>query len=288
MASIDLTSVVVPLSLMVIMFGMGLSLSTEDFRRIVVYPRAVLIGSFAQILLLPATGFVCAIAFGLTGENAVGLIILSACAGGVTSNMLSYLARADVALSVTLTAISSCVTIVTVPLIVNLALDYFMGSAADIQLPVQRTVLSLLLVTVLPVVAGMLVHYRFSGFATRAEPVIKRISVVVLFAIILSTVFIGRDLALESFATVGPATWLLNVLCMAAGYVLSRLFRLTDRQSSSIVIEVGVQNIVTAIFVASTLLQVPGMALPAAMYSLPMFFNACSYVLFRRRQKAPG
>lgn len=286
MENIDIISIVVPLSLMVIMFGMGLSLSAEDFRRIIVFPRAVLIGSVAQILLLPATGFACALLFDLTGEMAVGLVILSACAGGVTSNMLSYLARADVALSVTLTAISSCVTIITVPLIVNLALRYFMSSAADIQLPVQRTVLSLLVVTVLPVAAGMVVHRKFSGFATRAEPIIKRISVVVLFTIILSTVFIARDLAMESLATVGPATYLLNILCMATGYFLSRLFRLTAQQSSSIVIEVGVQNIVTAIFVASTLLQAPGMALPAAIYSLPMFLNACTYVALRRKKVA--
>src|SRR5690606_39128474 len=124
MESSVLSSVVLPLSLIVIMLGMGLSLTLEDFKRVFVFPKAVTIGSLAQILVLPVIGFACAIIFRLPSEYALGLIILAASAGGATSNLFTYLAKGDTALSVTLTAISTCVTIVSLPIVVNLSLEY--------------------------------------------------------------------------------------------------------------------------------------------------------------------
>jgi len=284
MESTAITSLAVPLSLMVIMFGMGLSLSMDDFRRIVVSPRAVLVGSIVQILILPSTGFLCAILFGLTGETAVGLLILASCAGGVTSNMLSYLARGDIALSVSLTAISSCITIFTIPVFVNLGLSYFLSTVADIRLPVKQTIFSLMLVTVFPVLCGMLIRYRCSNFAQRTEPLIKAVSLAVLSMIIIGTILNSRKVAIESISSIGPATYALNVLCMVLGYFVARLCQLSDKQSTTIVIEIGVQNVVTAVFVAISLLHIPAMSVPAAIYSLPMFFNACIYVALKRRK----
>lgn len=284
MGSTIIASFAVPLGLIVIMFGMGLSLSTDDFKRIVLLPRAVLIGTFAQILVLPATGFACARLFGLTGEMAVGLIVLSACAGGATSNILSYLAKGDIALSVTLTAISSCVSIFTLPVVANLALMYFMATDTDIKLPLVQTISSLLMVTILPVLAGMATRHNFSHFSNRAMPVVQNLSLAVLFIIILGSIFMGRDVAVDSFMVIGPAGCALNVFCMAAGYSLARLFRLSEKQCATITIEVGVQNVATAVFVTTTLLKSPAMSLPAAIYSLPMFFSACVYAALRRRK----
>lgn len=280
----SITALLAPLGLIVIMYGMGLTLTTDDFKRVVLYPRAVVLGSFAQILLLPALGFACALVFGLTKEMAVGLILLAACAGGATSNMLSYLARGDTALSVTLTAISSCAIIVTLPFVVSVALSYFMGADSSVQLPVVKTIFSLLLVTVLPVVAGMITHARFGGFTARAEPVFQKISVAFVFFVVVATFLKNRDVADEYFIALGPVCYTLSLVAMATGYGLARLFRLNAKQRVSITIEIGVQNVVTAVFVATALLQSVAISVPAAMYALPMFFNACVYVMLSRHK----
>jgi len=278
MESSVLSSVVLPLSLIVIMLGMGLSLTLEDFKRVFVFPKAVTIGSLAQILVLPVIGFACAIIFRLPSEYALGLIILAASAGGATSNLFTYLAKGDTALSVTLTAISTCVTIVSLPIVVNLSLEYFMGEQQPFRLPVLRTIATLFVITILPVAFGMFIRVRNTAFANLVEPTVRRVAVVFFIAVVLATVYQERETLQLSILSVGPVTYVMNIITMAFGFGLALLFGLNKAQRNTISIEVGVQNGTTAIFVASTLLQNGTMAIPPAIYSLLMFVNVGIFI----------
>jgi BASS family bile acid:Na+ symporter len=288
MESSLLSSVILPISLIVIMLGMGLSLTLEDFKRVFVFPKAVTLGSISQIVALPLIGFACALAFRLPSEYALGLIILAASAGGATSNLFTYLAKGDTALSVTLTAISTCVTIITLPIIVNLSLEYFMGEQQPFRLPLIKTITTLFVITILPVAAGMFVRYKKKDFANKVEPVVRKVAVVFFIAVVLATVFQERDMLVASIAMVGPVTYFMNVLTMVFGFTIAVLFGLSHAQRNTISIEVGVQNGTTAIFVASTLLGNGTMAIPPAIYSLLMFFNVGIFIFFASKEKDTG
>lgn len=151
------------------MLGMGASLVVADFKRVFVYPKAVAIGIVGQILLLPLVGFLFASQFGLTPEFSVGLMMLVACAGGATSNMIVYLAKGDVALSVTLTAISSCITVISIPFVINFVLYEFMGATEEAVLPIGSTNMKLFAITMLPVILNMLACHYYPGFSQRLE-----------------------------------------------------------------------------------------------------------------------
>ncbi|UZE94804.1 bile acid:sodium symporter family protein [Alkalimarinus alittae] len=269
-----LASIVLPLSLAVIMLGMGLSLTAADFKRVLFYPKAVAIGLAGQILILPFIGYFFASQFGLSPENAVGLMVLVACAGGATSNLIVYLARGDVALSVTLTAISSCITVLTIPFIVNFALFRFMGATEETALPIGSTNMKLFFITVVPVLLGMLIRYYFSGFAKRMEKPMNKLATVFFILIVGGILLKEYKELVQSLLTVGPATFLLNLASMLVGFVAARLFLLNDQQSTTVSIEIGVQNSATGIFIATTLLNNSEIAIVPAVYSLMMYINA--------------
>ena len=286
MESSVLSSVVLPISLIIIMLGMGLSLTFEDFKRVIVYPKAVTLGSIAQIFLLPCVGFACALLFDLPSEFAVGLIILAASAGGATSNLFTYLAKGDTALSVTLTAISTCITIITLPILVNMSLEYFMGEQQPFRLPVLKTIITLFVITILPVATGMLIRNKKVDFANKVEPYVRKIAVVFFILVVLATIYQEREMLVASFISVGPSTYVMNVATMALGLLIAVAFGLSRAQRNTIAIEVGVQNGTTAIFVASVLLSNGTMAIPAAIYSLLMFLNVAVFILLFARGKA--
>ena len=169
MESSILTTVFLPLALFIIMLGMGLGLTLNDFKRVLSEPRAVILGLIAQLIVLPCGGFLLAMIFPLSPELAVGVMILAACPGGPTSNMVTYLVKGNVALSITLTAISSLITVFTIPLVVNLAMQNFMEEAVALQLPFLKTVIQIAVITFVPVTIGMLLHNYVPQVAAKVE-----------------------------------------------------------------------------------------------------------------------
>lgn len=274
MESNFLTTIFLPLALFLIMFGMGLGLTIKDFNRIWLDPKAVVIGLIAQLLMLPMVGFGLSSLFSLSPELAVGVMILAACPGGSTSNVITYLLKGNVALSITLTAISSLVTIITIPLVVNLAANYFMGEQFALQLPFFKTVLQIAVITIIPVSLGMVFHHFLPKIAMVMEKNVKWLSLFVLGIIIFAILVKERENLADFFLQVGGVTLTLNLLTMGLGYGIAILARLGLAERKSITIEVGIQNGTLAIAIATTLLNAPIMAIPAAIYSVVMFLTS--------------
>jgi BASS family bile acid:Na+ symporter len=272
-----LSEVVLPLVLFVVMLGMGLSLVPDDFRRVGQYPKALVIGIVCQMIVLPLIGLGVIQLIPLTPALAVGLMVLAFSPGGVTSNMFTYLSRGDLALSITLTALVSLVTPFTIPVLTNMALADRMGETAHIALPVVKTVIVLIAITLVPVAIGMLVNAKKPALAKRSEKVVKVVSLVALFVIIGALVAKEWSQLPDWFAKVGLACLLLNALSMAAGYGVALLTKLERPQAITIGLEVGIQNGTTALFVTSTLLDDPEMSISPAIYSLIMFATAAAF-----------
>lgn len=290
MESTVLTKVVLPLALFVIMLGLGLALSLADFRRVSREPKAFVIGILCQMVLLPLVGFAVATALSLPPLLAVGLMVLVLCPGGTTSNLYSYLARGDVALSISLTAVASLIAPLTMPLIAGWAIQHYLDASAAVSLPFGKTVLQLVAITVLPVGIGMLIHARAPGFAARAEQPVKIVSVVFLFAVIAGIIRGSWDELPSYFADAGIAALLLNVITMSAGYFIATSMNLSKPKCVTIGLEVGLQNGTTALLVTSTILANPIMAIPPAVYSLIMFGTggAFAFLVSRRRGAEPA
>ncbi|MBE9108815.1 bile acid:sodium symporter [Nodosilinea sp. LEGE 07298] len=275
MESSFLTAVFLPLALFTVMLGMGLGLRLDDFTRVLVYPKAVIVGLLAQLVMLPLLGFGLASMFPLSPELAVGIIILAACPGGPTSNLVTYLARGNVALSITLTAINSLITVVTIPLVVNLAMGVFMGEAATLRLPFVATMVQIAVITIIPVAIGMALHHYLPQFAAQVERGVKWLSLALLGLIIAGLLVQQRASVVGFFAQVGLVTLALNLAAMALGYGIALLAQLDRPSVTAITVEVGIQNGTLAIAIASapTLLNQPELAIPAAIYSLLMFVS---------------
>ena len=277
------TSVLLPLALAIVMLGMGLSLVPEDFKRITRYPKAVTVGTVCQVLLLPLIGALIALVVPMQPEIAVGLIVLAVCPGGPSSNLITYLAKGDVALSVTITAVSSSITVFTIPLFTNLALQYFLEESAAIALPIGTTILQIFLITLLPTAIGMAIRHQFPDTARRLEKQMSRLAVGLL-ALIIVLLLVREGSKLPGFLVqVGVGTLLLNLLAMLAGFLAGKLFRLPLAQQICIAIEVGIQNGTLAIAITAGLLSNPDMAVPAAVYSLLMYVTGFGAILYGRQ-----
>jgi BASS family bile acid:Na+ symporter len=268
-----LTEIFLPVALGIIMLGMGLALTLEDFKRVALFPRATFVGLFCQLIVLPLVAFAMLQVLSLPPELAVGVMLLSFCPGGATSNLLSNLARADVALSITLTAISSMVTVFTIPYFVNLSMEYFIGEGKYVELPVLKTMLQIVVITIIPVSIGMLIRWKFPEGARRSEKPVKIASAVFITLVILGAILKEKDNIAGYFVQVGVITLLINVVILAGGYLMGKLFRLSHPQRAAVSIESGIQNGTLAIAIAtsSLLLNNSQMSIPAAVYSLIMF-----------------
>ncbi len=284
MESSIVTTLILPLSTAIIMLGMGLSLKVDDFRRILETPSSILIGLLGQIILLPLVGFALATAFDLPAIHAVGLMILVACAGGAASNLIVYLVKADVALSVSLTAFSSAITFVSTPIVINFGLQHFMGYTEAEQLPLGKTNLQLFMLTVLPMLAGMYLYKRFPKPAEIWEKRISKFAIGFVTVLVIGMYIKNYQLIIDSFAELGAAAFLLNIFTMAIGYSLAKLARLSQAQSTSISIEIGVQNGAMGMFIAITLLANTDMAVFPAFYSVFMYVNAFLLVFLIKRK----
>lgn len=277
------TSVLLPLALAIVMLGMGLSLVAEDFKRITRDPKAVAVGTSCQLLLLPLIGILITLVVPMQPAIAVGLIVLAVCPGGPSSNLITYLAKGDVALSVTLTALSSIATVFTIPIFTNLALQYFLGQSAAIALPIGQTMLQIFLITLLPTAIGMAIRHQFPDTARRLEKQMSRLAIGLL-ALIIVLLLVREGSKLPGFLVqVGIGVVLLNLLATLAGFLVGKLFRLPLAQQICIAIEVGIQNGTLAIAITAGLLNNPDMAVPAAVYSLLMYVTGFGSILYGRQ-----
>ena len=285
MEATNLTAVFLPVALAVIMLGMGLSLQPVHFRQIIIAPKPVFTGLAMQIIALPLLAGVIAWLLNLPSALAVGLVLIAACPGGPTSNLITHLARGDSALSISLTALSSLVIIVTLPLVVNYASLIFMEAGQQVALPVVKTILQILVITVIPVAIGMLLRAKFTALADKADKPVKILSVLFL-ALVIAGILVGeKDTMPGFFVMVGSAALLLNLVCMLAGYIAAKSARLVGSQVRTIVIEVGIQNGTLGIAVASTLIGNNTMAIPAAVYSLIMFVTGAIIIFWGNIRK---
>lgn len=284
MSATFITTVIMPVALGIIMLGLGLSLTTDDFTRVFKFPKAVFVGLFCQMVLLPVVCFAIAIATHLPPVLAVGLMLLSASPGGAMANLYSHLAKGDVALNVTLTAFNSLLTIFTIPLIVNFSLSHFMDSGQYIPLQFRK-VLEVFLIVLIPVSIGMLINRFSPAFARKMEKPVKIASVFILAAIIIAATLKERANVGTYFAQVGLAALSFNIISMLTGFLFPKLFRLPVSQRISIAMEIGIHNGTLAIYIAVNALQNTGMAMPAAIYSLMMFFTAAAFGFWVSRLK---
>jgi BASS family bile acid:Na+ symporter len=283
-----LTVVLLPGALAIIMLGLGLTLTIEDFKRVVAVPKAVAIGLVCQMLLLPVVCFGIAKGFGLPPELAVGLMLLAASPGGATANLFSHLANGDVALNITLTAVNSILSLLTLPFIVNFALLQFMGEGKIIPLQFDK-VIQVFAIVLIPVAIGMAIRGKSLAFAKKLEKPLRIISAVVLLAVVVGAVVKERARIMEYMQLVGAAAFAFNVISMAIGYYVPLAFKLPRKQAIAIGMEIGVHNGTLAIAIASSplLLNNSMMAIPPAIYSLIMFFTAAAfgYLVSRRKEE---
>lgn len=280
------TQAVLPACLFIIMFGMGLSLTKKDFYQVARFPKAVLIGTVGQMLVLPVVGFAIAYFFIEEAALAVGLILLAACPGGTTSNLVTQMAKGDLALSISLTAISSMLTLVSIPLIVGLALLVFADTSTQVELPVAKMIGALLVLTLMPVSLGMWVRSRKPNRALIWSGYLGRFSTVFLIVLILFVVISEYQTLDEYILSAGSAALALNVIMMLSAWLVAHFAKLNDAQSTSITIEIGIQNSTLAMLIATAFLGSPAMAIPAAVYSVIMF--ATSAVLIYLRHPSTG
>jgi BASS family bile acid:Na+ symporter len=280
-----ITNLLLPVALGVIMLGLGLSLSMADFTRVVRYPKAVLIGLFIQMFVLTAICFGITIVFRLPPEIAVGMMLLAASPGGASANIYSHLAGGDVALNITLTAINSALSLLALPIIVSLSLQYFMASDQYIP-PPFRKMIEVGVIILGPVMIGMLLRAKFPGFAARMEKPIRVFSVLLLAGLVTIALAQEWTVITNYFAIVGGACLAFNVLSMGAGYAVPLAAKLPDKQAIAIAMEIGIHNGALAIFIAINVLGNSTMSVPAAIYSLIMFVTAAMFAWWLNRRHA--
>ncbi len=274
------STIVLASSLIIIMLGMGLSLVMADFKRIFLYPKAIMVGLVNQLLILPLIGFAIVMVFPMAPEIAIGIMILAACPGGPTSNLIAHLAKGDTALSVTLTALSSFITILTIPFIVNFALVRFLDEGQMIQLNVLQTIAQIFIIIIIPITLGMLIRRYSERFALRMAGPVRIASAFVIALVIIGIVIKERANFVSYFQQAGIAALVLNVATMVVGYYSARLFGIKDKQALSISIESGIQNGTLAISIAVILLHSTAFSIAPAIYSLLMFFTGGIVVYF--------
>lgn len=269
-----------PTTLALIMGGMGLSLEKKDFTNVLLHPKAIIIGLISQMLLLPLIAFVLVANSNLDPHLKVGFILIAACPGGTASNLVTYLLKGNLALCVSMSAVNSLLVLITLPLIVNLGLNMFMHTSAQIYLPVLDTVEKIFLIIAIPIFLGMFIRYKRKSFALKLEKPLQYILTSLLLGVFIVVIFFDESenkATQADFLLLIPYALALNLLSMIAGYALSMFTGLGNRNSYTISNEVGLQNSALAIFVATSLLGSSKMALVAVVYSSFTFFSTALF-----------
>jgi BASS family bile acid:Na+ symporter len=281
-----LINVVLPLSLAIIMLSLGIGLTFNDFARVMTRFKAFAVGAMSQLILLPLVAYIIATLFGLPAELAVGLMLLSFCPGGVTSNMIAKLAKGDVALSVSLTAIVSLLSILTVPFLAAWSVVHFMGENGP-DVSVADLAVKMFLITTLPVLIGLSIRRFASSFALRIEPVLSGLATI-LFAIIIIAALAGNwEVFIGARTTLWPALIALLITLLFGGLIIAKVAGLSASEIKTISVETGIQNATLGIAMAAIISgQSEGfsdMALPSAAYGILMYFIAAPFVVWYRR-----
>ncbi|DAC26405.1 MAG TPA: bile acid:sodium symporter family protein [Candidatus Poseidoniales archaeon] len=277
---------VLPLSLAYIMFSLGLGLKVSDFGLILSEPKAFAVGLGNQMVVLPIAGFGIASIFDLSGEMAVGLMILACCPGGVTSNILTKLAGGDTALSISYTAVVSVVSVITLPLIVGLSMDHFMGTASP-NIEIFELGVTMFLLTTVPVMIGMLIRRYSETAADGIEPLIGKIAAVLFIIIVIAAIASEFDTLMENIGTLGPAVVILNILMLGIGWKSATVLDLENNQATTVSIESGIQNATVGITVGGLVLAPEAgatlsvLSLPSGVYGVLMYFVIAPFLYWR-------
>ena len=276
-----ITDVFLPLALAFIMFALGLGLTGADFLRVTKQPKDFFVGAISQIILLPVIAFILVKIWPISPELAIGVMIIAAAPGGVTSNILTSFAKGDVALSVSFTAIISLISVVTVPIIVINSAEYFGADVQDISV-IAKAILMFMLVTV-PLIIGMLLKKFVPNFVLKFEPIAKKISIALFVLVLLGAIAKNREHVIDYFAQAGLITFVLNLAMMIVAYFIAHLLIAGPAQKKCITIECGLQNGTLAIFVANEFFGGGIYVIPAATYSLIMFATSLIFIFFVRK-----
>jgi len=275
---------ILPLALALIMLGLGLSLKVEDFTRIARFPKPVLLGLAAQMLLLPFAALALCKLFNLSTELSIGMMILAASPGGTTANIFSHLSHGDVALNITLTAINSVLAAFTLPLIVGLSISYFLGEQKDIGLQFTK-VIEVFAIVLVPVIIGMFISAKKPALAKKADRPFRIFSLLVLLAIVAGAAIREKENLMIYGQEVGAAVLAFNLISLAVGYVLPLIFKLPRKQAIAIAMEIGVHNGTLAMFIALSVLGNFTFAMPAAIYSILMMITAGLFALILKKRE---
>ena len=279
--------ILLPLFLAFIMFSLGLGLKKADFARVLKFPKAFGVGLFNQLVLLPLIAFALCYAFSLSPEYSVGLMILAFCPGGVTSNVLTKLAGGNAPLSISLTAVTSLLSIVTVPLLVALSVNHFMATEAP-PVDVPRLGIAMFLITAVPVTIGMVFTAKSPVLVERIAPVVSKVAVAMFATIVLIALAKNWQAFSSNLGSLGPVSVLLNVSLLALGLVTAKMIGLGARDATTISLESGVQNGTLALAVGSIVAGtggdvLPPVTIPAVVYSITMYIVCTPFVIMRRR-----
>lgn len=276
-----------PVAVFIIMTGIGMTLAPSDFQRVVTRPKALFWGILAALVLLPMASIPIAMALGLPSEIAVGLVIVAACPIGTTSGLFSYFARGDVALSIALTAVGSLVAIATLPLFANFAIERFGDGNARVYLPVLRTIGMMLLIVLLPVIAGMGIRHKAPAFAARAEKMVGAFGAVVLVAMIVGIGISVADRWVEILVSAGPAVIALVACGLVFGLFGSRLLGLTAAEAMTVTLSISIRNAAIGMLLAITMMHSPEIAVPPALFGLLMYAVGFGLVAYGRKTINP-
>jgi BASS family bile acid:Na+ symporter len=279
MAGNPLLTVFLPLSLGIIMIGLGLHLGMSDFRRVLAMPKAVAVALLTQVVALPPIAFLLAHAFGLPGELGLGLVLLAVSPGGITANLYSHLTRGDIALNISLTAINSLIALVTIPLWIALAMQAFLGSEGTVP-PPTRKVIEVAVFVIVPVLIGMSIRHWRPAWAAAAERPIRVMSTLILASLIVLTVASEWAMVLKYAPIVGLACVVFNLISLGSGFGVSRLARLPRPQAIAISYEIGIHNTTLSMFIALQVLSMPEAAIASAIYSLVMYMTASLFAVW--------
>ena len=273
------TDVVLPIALAFIMFSLGLGLSISDFTRIFLKPKEFIVGFISQLILLPIVALILVYIWPLSPEIAIGVMILAAAPGGATSNILTSFAKGDVALSISLTAVISILSVITIPLILGISLSILGTNLSSEGISLIDIALKMFLIVTIPVLIGMLLKNIISSF----ENLAKKISTFLFFLVLLGAVLAERENVVAYFAEAGLITLVLNIVMMLLAYYLSKSFISNVSQQKAITLECGLQNGTLAIVVANVFFDGGAYLIPAATYSLIMYATALPYIYYLRR-----
>ena len=279
----EIVTKIAPLALALIMLALGLGLSTQDFLRVIRQPKDFIVGLICQLILLPIIAFILIKIFNTPLELALGVMIIAAAPGGVTSNVLTKFANGDVALSVSLTAIISLFSIISVPFIVFTSADLLGISNISKEISMIGISMKMFLVVTLPVLLGMLIRKFATNFITSKTQLIQRISII-LFIIVFAAIWVEEWENIMSYiAQAGAITLVLNIVMMIVGYYVAKYLASGVAQRKCICLESGLQNGTLAIFVASQLFSDITFLIPTAAYALIMFVTSIIFVLLVRK-----